>query len=153
MSEGELVSSDEGQSQSVSDDSRSSVENVSARASQCEELRLRWKKRDESHPTLEPSVGQEDNTKICTANLQDKVNVEMRRLELELENANSLEKIKKKRKTRRAKKQRRANDSDSESVADSQFNTVLTCLYKKCQGLIFQSLAAQRHHNKTEHQH
>ena len=137
LSEGELVSSDDDQSQSCSYDSTSIFENVSVKAAHRE---------DESLPAKDPSVGQDDNTKICTGNLQDKVSVEVKRLELELENFNSQKKVKKKRRTRRSKKQKCAEDNteatEAVAVADFHFKTVLSCLYKKCQGLKFHSHVA-----------
>ena len=105
LSEGELVSSDEDQSQSFSDDSRLIVENVFVGDTQIEELRLRCKKKVESLPVKNSSasVGQDDNIKISAANLQDKVFDERERQGLELENETSQNEYKKKRKTRRAK--------------------------------------------------
>lgn len=87
-SEGEIVSSDEAQSQSFSDDSRSSGESESVQAAKGrrEELRLRWQKKDENlfshaksqdklgfwyNKDQDPSGGQDDNTKIYSANMQD----------------------------------------------------------------------------------
>ena len=167
MSEGEYVSSDEAQGQSFSNDSKSIVDYVTdkdiAAKAYREELRLRWKKKDESisphanskdkfvfgyNKDKNTSVDQDDNTKICTPNLQDKVSVEVKRLELELKNVSSQEKDKKKRKPRRARQRKLAKDKNTYAVADSQYKTVLLCHHKKCKGLKFHSGAALKRHNK-----
>jgi len=167
LSEGEYVSSDEAQGQSFSNDSKSIVDYVTdkdiAAKAYREELRLRWKKKDESisphanskdkfgfgyNKDKNTSVDQDDNTKICTPNLQDKVSVEVKRLELELKNVSSQEKEKKKRKTRSAKQRKLAKDKNTYAVADSQYKTVLLCHHKKCKGLKFHSGAALKRHNK-----
>ena len=134
-----------------------------------EELRLRWQKKDESlsshansqdkfgfgyNKDKEPSVSQDDNTEICSSNMQEKVSVSQsgdtvirchadnKRLELEIE----LEREEMEQKSIRKK---RRHEEDTNNDPDSQARRIFTCRHIRCKDLEFHSRGDLRRHSKV----
>ena len=132
-----------------------------------EELRLRWQKKDESLSShansqdkfgfwynKDTSVGQDDNTEICSSNMQEKVSVsqcgdsviryhaDKKRLELEKE----LEREEMEQKSTRKK---RRHEEDTNNDSDSQARRIFTCRHIRCKDLKFHSRGDLRRHSKV----